>query len=288
MRRREHRAQRDVMKDVEGADVLAKPLGEIKAASASLASPSAAAARRPPVPCCMNARSFHQHDPSCRAQRRVPRAAPRRAPRVRRRCVAPAPNCGDARARRLAQRKQRVDAARRAHSRPTSRVKCVAVLADLTHVAQHQQLAAAAAAQHVDCRAHRIGIGVVGVVDERDAGSGTLHLQATLHWPNAAKPRATAAGVAPAALAAAAAASALRTLCTPGIARVARASPSGSEMVRSLASSVRRTAPRRVRGAPADLGVPLRHGAVGRDAELTHAPRTCDRAPLRGERRHRR
>jgi hypothetical protein len=43
------------------------------------------------------------------------------------------------------------------------------LVAHLAHVAQHQQARAGQLGQHVDGGAHRIGVGVVGVVDQRDA-----------------------------------------------------------------------------------------------------------------------
>jgi hypothetical protein len=42
------------------------------------------------------------------------------------------------------------------------------LVAHLAHVAQHQQARAGQLGQHVDGGAHRIGVGVVGVVDQRE------------------------------------------------------------------------------------------------------------------------
>src|SRR2546425_4540605 len=43
-----------------------------------------------------------------------------------------------------------------------------ALVADLAHVAEHQPLRRGQLAQHVDRRAHRVGVGVVAVVDQRE------------------------------------------------------------------------------------------------------------------------
>ena len=58
-----------------------------------------------------------------------------------------------------------------------------ALVADLAHVAQHQQARAGQLGQHVDGGAHRIGIGVVGVVDQRDGAAAQLHAPARASGP---------------------------------------------------------------------------------------------------------
>ncbi len=67
---------------------------------------------------------------------------------------------------------------------PDLAVERRAVRADLAHVAEHQPARPGQAGQHVDCRAHRVGIGVVGVVDEGHVAALALHaphLRAALH-----------------------------------------------------------------------------------------------------------
>ena len=84
--------------------------------------------------------------------------------------------CLDRMARRVAQREQlRNSLAARIRAHLT--VELGAVLADLAHVAEHQRGGRRAGGEHVDRRAHRIGVRVVAVVDHRGAACGFLDLQ---------------------------------------------------------------------------------------------------------------
>ena len=50
------------------------------------------------------------------------------------------------------------------------------LLADLTHVAQHQHTRSGAVGQHLDGRQNRVGVGVVAVIDQGGArGQGMTH-----------------------------------------------------------------------------------------------------------------
>ncbi len=61
---------------------------------------------------------------------------------------------------------------------PDFAVEVRAFVADLAHVAEDEQGAAARPRQHVDRRADGVRIGVVGVVDHSHALAGLLDLQA--------------------------------------------------------------------------------------------------------------
>ena len=90
-------------------------------------------------------------------------------------------------------------------------------IADLAHVAEYQYLAADGRGQHVDAGAHRIGIGVVGIVEHHRTVDPGAPLQAALDTARkAARPALIAAIGNPAATVAAIAASALRALWRPG------------------------------------------------------------------------
>ena len=52
-----------------------------------------------------------------------------------------------------------------------------ALVADLAHVAQHQQTRPGQLGQHVDSGARRVRVGVVGVVDQGDGAAAQLHAQ---------------------------------------------------------------------------------------------------------------
>ncbi|MNL62781.1 hypothetical protein D3C87_1868380 [compost metagenome] len=56
-----------------------------------------------------------------------------------------------------------------------------AVVPDLAHVAQHQDTCAADTRQHIDGNANRIGVGIVGVVDEQRSVAHLLVLHASRH-----------------------------------------------------------------------------------------------------------
>ena len=116
----------------------------------------------------------------CSARRSAPPRSRNAARRRRRRRGASARPCTTASRRRAAARMA-------AHLGVEGR----ALVADLAHVAQHQPARAGQRSQHVDGGAHRVGVGVVGVVDQRDAAPPPAALQ-----PRAAPP----AGSPPAAL----------------------------------------------------------------------------------------
>ena len=60
-------------------------------------------------------------------------------------------------------------------------VKIPALIADFAHIAKHQQLASRRTCEHVDGGAHRIGIGVIGIVDQQRALPTALDLQPALY-----------------------------------------------------------------------------------------------------------
>jgi len=60
-------------------------------------------------------------------------------------------------------------------------VESPALVADFAHVTQHKQLASGRACEHVDGGTHRVGVGVVGVVDQQRALPAAFDLQPALH-----------------------------------------------------------------------------------------------------------
>ena len=56
-------------------------------------------------------------------------------------------------------------------------MKCRSLVTDLAHVTQHQQAWGWQLGQHIDRRTHRIGVGVVGVIDQGDFASRGVQQQ---------------------------------------------------------------------------------------------------------------
>jgi hypothetical protein len=136
----------------------------------------------------------------------------------------------------IADRKQLVDARLRRAASGLA-VEHLAALADLAHIAQHQDAPARQPSQHLDRRAHRVRIGVVGVVDDHRTAAAVLDLKAPVHGGNPDSPFATIDRLAPAAVAPAAAPTALRTLCKPATCSLNFTLPSGAESAISLPKS---------------------------------------------------
>ena len=182
---------------------------------------------------------LHLHEARALDQHRRGRPAPRPArPAARRRRRSGARRAvGRGRMRRTARRRSRACSMPRcARVGADLGVERRALVADLAHVAQHQPARAGQRGQHVDGGAHRVGVGVVAVVDQRDArgrrAAAPCSLRAALsparRPPGPAPPRASGA---PAASAQAVAASALFTLCRPAR-RSARARCAGRRVQR--------------------------------------------------------
>jgi hypothetical protein len=151
-------------------------------------------------------------------------------------------------ARLLAQRQQALDAAL-ARVVADLGVEGRALVADLAHVAQHQQARARQFGQHVDGGAHGIGVGVVGVVDQRQraAADGQRDgARAALDRLEGLQPRGDGSSGTPAASAQAAAASALRTLWRPAIWSRKASGPAGVPPARPTGPGAIQTRPERM------------------------------------------
>ncbi len=139
------------------------------------------------------------------------------------------------------------------------------LVALLGHPAQHRPCAPGAPAERGECRqrgAHRLGVGVVGVVDDRDAVRPSVtsirHFEAGTAALRAA---ATPSGVPPSSSATAAAASALPTWCSPTSRSATGARPAGATSVKRARPPSRRTSSARTWASCPPEGHDARGGA---------------------------
>jgi hypothetical protein len=103
-------------------------------------------------------------------------------------CSAPSPNAAVASRDSCAQREQARDAAL-ARVGAHFAMELGPALAHFAHVAHHEHARLGLRAQHVDRGAHRIGVGVVRVVDQRGARGRAAAHQATGHRPERGQAR---------------------------------------------------------------------------------------------------
>ena len=164
--RREHRAQRDVAEHVECADV---SRASNSVSHSSISAPLRAAGRSSAATTRSMRMKREPLTSTVMPARRVGGDAMRRAHRPIR----------NARRRRRTRARASRDSAPTESSRsmpdsranaPISRVKRRAFVADFAHVAEHEPAWPRLRREHVDRRAHRVGIRVVRVVDHRDVG----------------------------------------------------------------------------------------------------------------------